>query len=151
VRCQRRDRDRHRLALAPQVGERQRQDRLDGVVELVGAGAQLFGEERDALLRLAEVPQRAGHLDHRAAPALAGQAAFERLLVQQHRQVRVPGRVERARPLEVPDGAVGRQLAGEPLDQGVEVRLVVPVDRRPSVGDPALPLRVRSGHGRSLA
>src|SRR4029450_4805705 len=121
----------------------------DRVVQLVGPGAQLGREQCDALLRLAEVPQRAGELDHRGAPALPGQPVVQRLSVQGHSEVWVASRVQRGRPFEAPDTAVGGQLGDEVPTQRQELRLAALVDRRPGVRYPLLP--VRFVHQRSLS
>jgi hypothetical protein len=96
-----------RLPRPSSVHQGQRQEGPDRIVQVVRPGVQLCGEQRDALLRLAEVSQRAGQLDHRPASALAGQPPLQRLPVQRHGEVSVAGGVQRGRPLEQPDPAVG--------------------------------------------
>jgi hypothetical protein len=115
------------------------------VVEVVRARVELGGEQRDALLRPAQVAQRARHLDDRAPAPLTGQPGAERTLVERDGQVGVPGGVQRGGPLEEPVRVAGRQLVDQLLHDGEEAGLVPLVDRRPRVGHPLLPVRRRHG------
>ena len=88
------ERRRDGLAFATGIGLAQRQERVHGVVEFVGTGGSFRREQRHALFDLAEVAERTRELDG-LAPAAGREALGQRLSVQRHREIGVPGRVER--------------------------------------------------------
>jgi hypothetical protein len=69
VRRERAERLTDGLTRAPGVGEGQREERGDRIVELVGGPAALGVQQLDALREAAEVAQRARLLDDRPAAA----------------------------------------------------------------------------------
>lgn len=102
--CEGADHQGEALAFAAQVGEAEGEEAAYRVVQLVGRGVEFGAEELEALLRLAEVPQGTGELDRGAAPAVAAEAAGQRLPVQRYGLVRVARRVPGACLLERSEG-----------------------------------------------
>src|SRR5205085_912074 len=70
-------------------------------------------QQRHALLRRAQVAQRARKLDHGTSPPETVEPAFQRQPVERHGLVRPAGRVERRRALERRLRTLRRQLGGE--------------------------------------
>ncbi|HSI91875.1 MAG TPA: hypothetical protein VK925_00165, partial [Jiangellaceae bacterium] len=95
------------------------------------------------LVRLADVPQRAGQLDHRPAAPLAGQLVLQGLPVQRNGEVGTAGRVVGACPLEQPGRIVRRQLGGQRVDPRPQLcRVLLAVEQRPHVCHSLLPVRI---------